>query len=109
MSVGTNIKMLREQKSLTQGDLAAAAVCSVQAVSSWEQGKKTPHIRTIRALAEFFGVPAGALIDGGAEDITRLCLSDGETELLDVFRSVPEKDRALVLAMVKAAANEINL
>ncbi len=103
MSIGINIKMLREQNHMTQQDVAGIAVCSVSAVSSWEQGKKTPHMRTVKRLAEHFGVPASALIDGDEETITRLCLSPDECLLLDAYRGVPDKDKALVLAMVQTA------
>jgi transcriptional regulator with XRE-family HTH domain len=103
MSIGLNIKMLREQKHMTQLDVAKHVVCSVPAVSTWEQGHKIPRMRTIEALAKLFGVSKSVLIDGDEETITRLSLSNDELHLVDSFRSLTDYNRSLVLGMVDAA------
>jgi transcriptional regulator with XRE-family HTH domain len=103
VSVAANIKFLREQRQLTQQDVARAAACSVQTVSSWENGRKTPRINTLETLAALFGVTKGQLLDGDAQTLTRLCLQEDERALLDLYRQIPTDHRPRVLATFAAA------
>ena len=48
---------LREQKGLSQQDLAQALGVSVATVYNWERGRHEPRIAQFRALALLFGVP----------------------------------------------------
>lgn len=50
------IKQLRESRGLTQAQLAEQLGVSYQAVSTWENGLKTPRVGVIEKLADFFGV-----------------------------------------------------
>jgi len=103
MSIGRNIKMLREQRNMTQLDLARIAVCSIQTVSAWETDKKVPRMGTIEVIAKHFGVTKGDIIDGDEATITRLCLTCEQHAMLELFRKVPPDRRSLVVGMVEAA------
>ncbi len=103
MSIGSNIKMLREQRNMTQLSIARAVVCSIQSVSAWETGKKTPRMGTVQVLAKLFGVPVSAIVDGDEQELTRLCLSDDEQAMLDLYRRIPEQNRSVVISMIEAA------
>lgn len=48
---GTIIKRLRENKNLTQGELAEKIGVSSKAVSKWETGKGLPDISLIEPLS----------------------------------------------------------
>jgi len=57
-----NLKNLRQEKGLTQADLARALYVSQQAVSLWETGKSYPDIPTLRSLAALLKVKVDDLI-----------------------------------------------
>ena len=63
-SVGKNIKQLRNEKEMTQDQLAEKLHVTRQAVSNWETGKTQPDIETLSALAECFGITVEELIYG---------------------------------------------
>ena len=52
---GTVIKRLRENKNLTQSDLAEMIGVSSKTVSKWETGKGLPDISLIEPLSTAFG------------------------------------------------------
>jgi transcriptional regulator with XRE-family HTH domain len=109
MSIGTNIKMLREQRDLTMRDVAEVVVCSVQTIASWEQDRKVPSMETIKRLADLFGVPMGALIDGDAKTITRLCLREDEHRMLELYRRIPSEQRPHITAILEAVLKNMNM
>ena len=63
MSIGTNIKRLREEKGLTQEQLAEMLDVSFQAISSWERDEYRPEFDTFVRLTEILEVPATAIIE----------------------------------------------
>ena len=63
MSIGRNIRRLRESYQLTQRELGAIAGVSDKAVSTWEKGIKEPRMGAIQRLADYFGIPKSALLD----------------------------------------------
>lgn len=60
------IRELREEKGLSQIELAKAVNFTQAFVSSWEAGRRTPNVETIIFLAQFFGVTTDYLL--GLED-----------------------------------------
>lgn len=54
-------KKLREQKGLTQAQLARQIGISEQSISKYERGERKPKSETIEALANFFKVPVSYL------------------------------------------------
>lgn len=63
---GAAIKQLREEKGLTQSELADKIGVSAQAVSKWENAKGLPDITLIEPLAEALGVSVTELMSGNA-------------------------------------------
>ena len=61
---GTTIKQLREQKALTQAQLADSLGVTAKAVSKWETGKGLPDISLIEPLAAALGVSITELLSG---------------------------------------------
>ena len=66
MSIGTNIRRLREQRGLTQEALACKLDVTFQAVSSWERDEYKPDTDNLIRLAEALDVSLSAI----AEDRT---------------------------------------
>ena len=63
---GTTIKHLREQKALTQAQLADILGITAKAVSKWETAKGLPDITLIEPLAAALGVSVAELMAGAA-------------------------------------------
>lgn len=51
-----NIKQLREQRGMTQEDLAKRLGVKYPAVSKWERGMAYPSMNTVIKMAELFQV-----------------------------------------------------
>ena len=60
--IGNNIKQLRQQKNMTQEQLAEAMEVTCAAVSKWERGETYPDITLLPSLAYYFGVSLDELI-----------------------------------------------
>ena len=60
--IAENIKNLRNQKKVTQEELAAYLSISFQSVSKWERGENMPDIQTLAALANYFDVTTDELL-----------------------------------------------
>lgn len=68
MTVGDNIRRLREMHELTQRDLGRIAGVSDKAVSTWENGYKEPRMASLKKIAEYFGVSVSDLLDTVVSD-----------------------------------------
>ncbi len=56
LTIGRNIKRLREEQNITQQMLAEKLSISFQAVSKWETGTSLPDVTLLPAISEIFGV-----------------------------------------------------
>ncbi len=63
MSIAENIKHLRETHGLNQTEFGKIAGVSDKAVSTWENGIKTPRMGAVQRLADYFGIPKSAILD----------------------------------------------
>ena len=62
MTIAENIKRLRENKSMTQEDLAAELGITASAVSLWESGKRSMNVKQADKLAQALGVTLNDLM-----------------------------------------------
>lgn len=60
--MGERIQIAREERSMTQRDLANAIGCTPQHISAIERGAKTPTLDTFLAIASTLRVPADVLL-----------------------------------------------
>ena len=63
MSIGTNIKQLREERKYTQEQVADKLGVTFQAVSSWERDEYKPDTDKLIRLAELFDVSVSAIVE----------------------------------------------
>jgi len=63
MSIGSNIKSLREERNLTQEQIAESLGISFQAVSSWERDEYKPDMDNLLKLAEILDVSVSAIAE----------------------------------------------
>ncbi len=62
IQLAKQMRQLRCERGLTQGQVADALSVSVQAVSKWECGKNLPDIALLPEIADLFGVTIDELI-----------------------------------------------
>lgn len=63
MSIGVNIRRLREERGFTQDKIADELDVSFQAVSSWERDEYKPDLDKLLKLADVFDVSLSALAE----------------------------------------------
>ena len=61
-AVGARIQIAREERCMTQRELAEAVGCTPQHISAIERGAKTPTLETFVAIAAALRVPADVLL-----------------------------------------------
>lgn len=97
------IKELRQEKELTQNDIAKAINTSQRNISRWENGENEPSSSFIIKLANYFDVSADYLL--GLEDDFGSCtaapMGDGsysseEREIILKYRTLPEKLKKMI-------------
>ena len=64
MNIGQRIQKIRQQKNITQEQLARDLAISRQAVSKWESGKAIPDIENLMYVSNLYGVSLDELIKG---------------------------------------------
>ena len=61
-AMGERIQIAREERCMTQRDLANIIGCTPQHISAIERGAKTPTLETFIAIASALRVPADVLV-----------------------------------------------
>lgn len=96
MSIGDNVRRLREEHGLTQRELGEIAGVSDKAVSTWELGTKEPRMAAVARMATYFQIPKSAILDDPlpaaefAAALERLCRAWGRTpEQLERELTIP--------------------
>lgn len=77
MVFGNNIKKLREEKNLTQQQLAEKLYVSRQTICRWENGSRCPDLITAKKLALELKVSMDEQISDEACRIFRLIMESG--------------------------------
>lgn len=90
---GALIRALRQQKNLTQRQLADAIGVGDKAVSKWERGRSRPDVETLQRLADALGVELTELLDETPPAavrraaLRRLCITGAVTLVLTGLRA----------------------
>lgn len=63
MSIGDNIRRIRESHGMTQEEFGKIANVSSMAVSQWENDRSVPRMGAVQAIADHFGISKGELLD----------------------------------------------
>lgn len=64
VKIGSFLKTLRNEKGLTQEQLAEVVNVSRRSVSRWETGSNLPDLDVLMELADYYGVELRELLDG---------------------------------------------
>ena len=60
---GSKLRILREEKGITQQELADIFYVAAATVSRWESGKRFPDLMTAKKLADYYGVSLDDILD----------------------------------------------
>lgn len=85
-----NIKRLRQERGMSQGDLADRVHVVRQTVSKWERGASVPDALTLAAVAEALDVPVAELL---GEDIVGQTAEEAAVEAALAHERIGQHDR----------------
>ena len=87
MELGNKIKYYRNEKELSQEELAERVYVSRQTISNWENNKSYPDINSIVLLSEVFEISIDNLIKGDVEQMKKKINSE-EVEKLNFYATM---------------------
>lgn len=106
------IRELREEKNLTQGQLAEKLGVVAHNVGDWERGKCEPSINMLIKIARALEISVDYLV-GNADDFGNVnVISDGaelsapEKTLLECFDKLGPFEREAIMIQIKALARK---
>ena len=92
------LRNLIEERNLTQKQVANDLGIVVSTMGGYVQGSSEPDFETLKLFARYFGVTTDYLLNLRAEPAA----TDQEDELLRIFRSCSEEQRAIYLEQGRA-------
>lgn len=97
-AIGRRIKIARENKRLTQEQLAELVDLSPMHVSVIERGVKLPKLETLINIANVLDVSADVLLQDVVNNQTKLCASEAS----ELIKQLPREDQRRVLAALRS-------
>ncbi|MFL7901149.1 helix-turn-helix domain-containing protein [Azospirillum argentinense] len=100
---GQMLRELREQRGLTQEDLAGLIERSVQAVSAMERGQNMPRLDTLIRISENLDIPLYEIVkifeknNASSSDRTPI-----EMSIIELTRRLSARDLRIVEKLIKA-------
>ena len=97
------LRDLRQQRKMTQQELAKAAEIHYTHIGRYEAGKSMPSADTLRRISEALGTTADFLMDGATQDTAKARLNS--RALLQRFQDVeqlPEDQQIVVMQLMDA-------
>lgn len=98
------IKMLREERNMTQEELGAVLSCRDATVSRYENEKLGLDVRTINTLCNLFNCTADYLLY--RSNTPTLELSESDAALLRAYHAASLRDRGIIDQILQAYAED---
>ena len=98
MSFGTQLRLARKRKGLTQKELADAVGARHNTVSNWEAGRNQPDPDIVRALCALLEVDSNYFYE---TETVESQLSDIEFALFGEVRELSDQDKQDVLDFIR--------
>ena len=104
-NMAERIKNLRKEKGMTLEEVAIKVGVGKSTVRKWETGMIANMRRDkIASLANALGTTPEYLMGWDEKNSpSEIELTEGEKDLLELYRTIPEKQQPVVLAMIRAA------
>ena len=110
----SNFRRILKIRGKTQSDVVSDLEITSSTVSDWANAKKYPRVDKMQALADYLGVVISDLRETPAHDnlqpaepkekptpVFESGLSKDETTLIELFRRVPQEQRAAMLQAIE--------
>lgn len=99
-------------KQVAPSKAAVEAGISKSLVTKWKTNQtQVPSPEILQKLSAYFSVPVSELLEENSEEKKENPdqpeLTEGEKELLELFRLVPEAQQPMVLNMIRAALGKL--
>ena len=106
VDIGAKIRLLREGRNLTVGDIAEASEKSVDLVYKWERGEREPGVEELQRIAQRAGVKVAFLFGESENDLpTPRQALDVLTELVETAEA-QERQLSQFRAVVRELVGE---
>ena len=96
-----NLSRYLQKSGRSQREMADIVGVSSSTFNEWMRAKKYPRIDKIEFMANFFGINENNEENNNSPSEENL--TEGERELLTLFRQIPEDRQPVVLAIIRAA------
>lgn len=100
------LKELREERNLSQSDIANGIKTSQRNISRWENGTNEPTSSFIIKLSEYFQCSTDYLLgrenDFGIIQQTNNALTENENQVIALYRKLNVHDQHKVLGFIQA-------
>lgn len=104
MKIGQKLKALRQERGLTQVELAKKSGVSIQSIKRYETRDENITIENINKLANALDVDSSYFL---SPSVSKLSLSHEEKELISLYRKFDEEEREIILDEWRAKARRI--
>jgi transcriptional regulator with XRE-family HTH domain len=91
MSFGDNLKRIRNQKNISQGELADKLKMHASHISRYENGATAPSIEVLKKMSSALQVSADELLYGPEDKRAKTAIKDND--LLRMFGRIQELDQ----------------
>lgn len=102
-SIASNIRRARLDANMTQAEAAEKLGITAQAISNFERGINSIESSILLRMCEIYNVSPNEITGEEKETPSEPSLTEGEKELLALYRTVPEEYQQLVLSKIRAA------
>ena len=104
-----NLKLLREQKQLSQQEISKTLGIKQTTYSNYESGKTEPNFKLLKKMADYFDVSLDYLCDRPRPNvIDKSTWSDNKKELLSMIENLNDYECERVKGIVIACTQAIN-
>lgn len=102
--IGQRIRLTRQERRITQEELASAVGVSRSAVAQWETGRSGQITGNLARIAQVLGVGVEYLMQGAPGATTPEPTTGDEIAMLRLYRDCTPEDRQILLRTARRLA-----
>lgn len=107
-TIASNVKRARIAADMTQAEAAEKLGITAQAISNFERGINCIENSLLLRMCEIYHTSMSSILGEEEENSpSELVLTEGEKQLIELFRMIPEEQQRHFLEMGRAFANSL--
>lgn len=107
-TIASNIRRARIDSNMTQAEAAERLGITAQAISNFERGINGIESSLLIQMCEIYNTTMGNILGEEIENSpSEYGLTEGEKQLIELFRLIPEEQQRHFLEMGRAFANSL--